>query len=116
MIQVTPEKALREKAVFAAFIYDVVLLPLALVVALKSGSLTMLAEVMRGIFLVSVAILSWVTLRRIHRQQTGGYDFGLGKMSRCCPSWWRLRSAFRLRLSGTSPSAARLSFRTKSAS
>lgn len=76
----TPEKKLREKAVFAAFIYDVVLLPLAFFVALKSGSLTMLAEVLRGVFLVSVAVLSWFTLRRIHRQKTGAYDFGLGKM------------------------------------
>lgn len=77
---ITPDKALREKAVFAAFIFDVILLPLALFIALKSGSLTMLAEVIRGIFLVSVAVLSWFTLRRIHRQQLGGYDFGLGKM------------------------------------
>lgn len=76
----TPEKQLRERALFGAFIYDVILLPLAFVVAVKSGSLTMLAEVLRGVFLVSMAIVSWFTLRRIHRGRTGQYDFGLGKL------------------------------------
>lgn len=76
----TPEKLLREKAVFASFIYDVILLPLAFFVAIKSDSLTMLAEVLRGVFLVSVAVLSWFTLRRIHRDRTGAFDFGLGKL------------------------------------
>lgn len=75
-----PEKILREKAVFASFIYDVFLIPVFLWVAIKVGSLTMLGEVLRGIFLVSVAVLSWITLRRIHRGRTGDYDFGLGKM------------------------------------
>lgn len=76
----SPEKALRERAVFASFIYDVVPLPVACYVAVASGSLTMLGEALRGVFLVSMAILSWITLRRIHRGRVGGYDFGLGKM------------------------------------
>jgi cation diffusion facilitator family transporter len=75
-----PERVLREKAVFASFIYDVVPLPIAFVVAIMSGSLTMLGEVLRGVFLVSMAFLSWITLRRIHRGRDGGYDFGLGKL------------------------------------
>ena len=65
---------------FASFIYDVVPLPIACYVAVASGSLTMLGEALRGVFLVSMAILSWFTLRRIHRGRTGGYDFGLGKV------------------------------------
>lgn len=76
----SPEKVLREKAVFASFIYDVVPLPIACYVAVASGSLTMLGEALRGVFLVSMAILSWITLRRIHRGRIGGYDFGLGKV------------------------------------
>jgi ferrous-iron efflux pump FieF len=79
-MDLTPEKALRERAVFASFIYDVVPLPIACYVAVASGSLTMLGEALRGIFLVSMAILSWITLRRIHRGRIGGYDFGLGKV------------------------------------
>jgi cation diffusion facilitator family transporter len=39
----------------------------------------MIGEVLRGVPLIAVAIVSWLTLRRIHRGRTGGYDFGLGK-------------------------------------
>lgn len=70
----------REQAVFLAFILDCLLLPLAAWVALQVGSLTLIAEVLRGILLVIIAIFSWLTLRRIHRRRTGGYDFGLGKV------------------------------------
>lgn len=79
-MQLSSEKTLRERAVFASFIYDVVPLPIACYVAVASGSLTMLGEALRGVFLVTMAILSWITLRRIHRGRVGGYDFGLGKV------------------------------------
>lgn len=65
---------------FSAFIYDCLLIGPYLWIALSVGSLTMLAEVMRGFLLVLVAILSWVTLRKIHRDQTSAYDFGMGKV------------------------------------
>ncbi len=79
-MSLTPDKILREKAVFASFIYDLVLLPVVLYVAVNSDSLTMLGEALRGVFLVIMAVLSWITLRRIHRGRTGGFDFGLGKV------------------------------------
>ena len=77
---VTPEKLQRERAVFSAFIYDLFLIGPYLWVALQVGSLTILGEVMRGGLLITVAILSWITLRKIHRGQTGDYDFGMGKV------------------------------------
>ena len=76
----TPELRQRERAIFSAFILDCALAPPLLWVALQVHSLTLLAEVLRSVLLVTVAILSWATLRKIHRGQTGGYDFGLGKM------------------------------------
>ena len=76
----TTEKLQRERAVFAAFIYDCVLIGPYLWVSIQVGSLTLLGEVLRGTLLVSVAIASWITLRRIHRGQTGAYDFGMGKV------------------------------------
>lgn len=76
----TPEKLQRERAVFSAFIYDMMLIPPYLWIAIQVGSLTILGEVMRGILLVTVAVLSWQTLRKIHRGQTGDYDFGMGKV------------------------------------
>jgi len=66
--------------VFLAFFYDCLLIPPYLWIATSVGSLTMLAEVLRGTLLVIVAILSWVTLRKIHRGRTGAYDFGMGKV------------------------------------
>jgi cation diffusion facilitator family transporter len=76
----TPDKLQRERAVFAAFIYDCCIIGPYFWIAIQVGSLTILAEVLRGILLVSVAIASWITLRRIHRGQTGSYDFGMGKV------------------------------------
>jgi len=75
----TPAQRHSERAVFAAFAYDCLLLPPYLWVAIQVDSVTMIGECMRGALMVSVAIASWLTLRRIHRGQTAGYDFGLGK-------------------------------------
>jgi cation diffusion facilitator family transporter len=75
----TSEQRQSERAVFAAFAYDCLLLPAYLWVGLQVGSLTMLGEILRGVLLITIAVASWLTLRRIHRGQTGGYDFGLGK-------------------------------------
>jgi len=76
----TPDQLQRERAVFSAFIYDCLLIPPYFWISLNVGSMTLLAEVLRGVLLVCVAILSWVTLRKIHRGQTGAYDFGMGKV------------------------------------
>lgn len=76
----TPEKLQRERAVFASFIYDCLLIVPYFWVAVQVGSLTLLGEVLRGALLIGAAVASWTTLRRIHRGQTGAYDFGLGKV------------------------------------
>ncbi|HET6599313.1 MAG TPA: cation transporter [Burkholderiaceae bacterium] len=76
---VTLEQRQSERAIFAAFVYDCLLLPPYLWVAIQVNSITMVGECMRGVLMVGVAVASWLTLRRIHRRRTGGYDFGLGK-------------------------------------
>ena len=76
----TPEKLQRERALFAAFIYDCMIVVPYFLITLHVGSLTILGEVLRGVLLISVAIASWITLRRIHRGQMGAYDFGMGKI------------------------------------
>ena len=65
---------------FFAFAFDLLLIGPYLWVAIQVGSLTILGEVMRGALLITVAILSWLTLRKIHRGHTGDYDFGMGKV------------------------------------
>lgn len=76
---ITPEQRQSERAVFAAFAYDCLLIPPYLWIAIEVNSLTMVGEWIRGTLLAAIAIVSWLTLRRIHRGRTGGYDFGLGK-------------------------------------
>lgn len=76
----TPQKLQIERALLSSFFYDLLLIGPYLWVALQVGSLTMLGELIRGALLITVAIISFVTMRRIHREQTGGYDFGMGKL------------------------------------
>ena len=75
----TPEQRQSERAVFAAFAYDCLLMPAYFWIAIEVNSITIMGECLRGAPLIALAIVSWFTLRRIHRQRTGGYDFGLGK-------------------------------------
>ena len=75
----TPAQRQSERAVFAAFVYDCLLIPPYLWVAIQVDSVTMVGECLRGVLMISVAVASWCTLRRIHRRRTAGYDFGLGK-------------------------------------
>lgn len=76
----TPQQLQSERALLSSFAYDLLLIGPYMWVALQVGSLTILGEVMRGALLITVGIISLVTMRRIHRGQTGGYDFGMGKL------------------------------------
>jgi ferrous-iron efflux pump FieF len=75
-----PQELQSERAMLSAFAYDLLLIGPYLWVALQVGSLTIMGEVVRGALLITVGIISLITLRKIHRGQTGGYDFGMGKM------------------------------------
>ncbi len=77
---ITPREQQSERALLSAFVYDLMLIGPYLWVALQVGSLTILGEVIRGALLITVGIISLVTMRKIHRGQTGGYDFGMGKL------------------------------------
>jgi ferrous-iron efflux pump FieF len=76
----TPRELQSERALLSAFAYDLLLIGPYLWVAVQVGSLTILGEVIRGALLITVGIISLVTMRKIHRGQTGGYDFGMGKL------------------------------------
>ena len=76
----TPRELKSEQALLSAFGYDLLLWGPYLWVALQVGSLTILGEVIRGAMMITVGIVSLVTMRKIHRGQTGGYDFGMGKL------------------------------------
>jgi divalent metal cation (Fe/Co/Zn/Cd) transporter len=75
----TAEQRQRERAVLSAFAYDLCIVVPYTWIAIEVNSITMIGEVLRGVLLITVAIVSWLTVRRIHRERTGAYDFGLGK-------------------------------------
>ena len=70
----------REIAVAVAVALDVVILIPYTYVGIAAGSWTIIAECLRGLLLVIVGIVSLVTLRRIHRQRLGAYEYGAGKL------------------------------------
>ncbi len=76
----TETQSRMERAVFLSFAYDCVLIFPYAVVAVLVGSITMIGEIVRGFLLIAVAISSLTTLRRIHRNHTSVYDYGLGKI------------------------------------
>lgn len=53
-------------------------------IAFIGGSLTILAEAIRGTLGQLVEIYSLVVLRRIHRNRFGSFDFGVGKLEQAC--------------------------------
>jgi cation diffusion facilitator family transporter len=70
----------RESALIMALSLDGAMLFLYLVIGIWAGSITILAEAIRGGLLLIVGLASLVTLRRIHRGQLGPYDYGAGKL------------------------------------
>ena len=59
---------------------DVLLATQMLVVAVWSGSLTLLADAMRGCLLTLTELFAYVVMRRIHRGRLPSYQYGSGKI------------------------------------
>ena len=70
----------REVAVALAVALDIVILIPYSYVGIATESWTIIAEAIRGVLLIAVGIISFITLRRIHRQRLGAYDYGAGKL------------------------------------
>ncbi|MFG1290355.1 cation diffusion facilitator family transporter [Xanthobacter versatilis] len=72
----------KEHAVLLAVLLDLGLfLPYAVTTA-YTGSLAMLAEILRGGLLLLVEGTAYMALRAVHRGQVHSYDFGVGKLER----------------------------------
>lgn len=80
----TPNEAERreERAILIAILLDLSLAVPYTVTALIIGSLSMLSDVLRGSLLLVVAIVSWQTLRELHRGKVASYEYGIGKLER----------------------------------
>lgn len=70
----------KEYSLARAILLDLGIYACLVVVALVSGSLTILAEVPRGGLLLAIEIISLITLRRSHRGLFSQYEYGIGKI------------------------------------
>lgn len=71
-----------ERAILIAILLDLSLaLPYG-AAALIIGSLSMLSDLLRGVLLLVVAVVSLHTLRQLHRGRIAGYEYGIGKLER----------------------------------
>eukprot|EP01031_Cornospumella_fuschlensis_P016908 gene16908-20670_t len=52
------------------------------ITAVATGSVSILSELLRGALLLITEMLGLYTLRCVHRNKVGGFDFGLGKAER----------------------------------
>ena len=70
----------RERAIAFALAVDGVLLFLCTIAAIAAGSLTMAAELLRGVLMTIIEVSSLLVMRRIHRGRTAILEFGSAKL------------------------------------
>ncbi|MGD9508716.1 MAG: cation diffusion facilitator family transporter [Geminicoccaceae bacterium] len=84
MTALTPEQRTRERSIWLSIWLDTLIEVAMFTIALVGGSLTILAEAVRGTLGQLVEIYSLVVLRRIHRGGFVSFDFGVGKLEQAC--------------------------------
>jgi divalent metal cation (Fe/Co/Zn/Cd) transporter len=83
-VTLTPEQRGRERALILVALLDGTLVCLLLLVGVLGGSLTCVAEALRGGLVDLIALVSLFVMRRLHRGTLRGYDFGTGKIEQLC--------------------------------
>src|SRR5262245_7726726 len=59
---------------------DAVMIAAYTMAAILAGSLTMLAELIRGVLMTAIEVVALMVMRRIHRGRTAVFEFGSGKL------------------------------------
>jgi divalent metal cation (Fe/Co/Zn/Cd) transporter len=80
----TAEQRGRERALILVALLDGTLVCLLLVVGVLGGSLTCVAEALRGGLVDLIALVSLFVMRRLHRGTLTGFEFGTGKIEQLC--------------------------------
>jgi len=81
----TAEQRARERAVLVAVSVDwPIALGVMFPVGLLGGSLTMIADAVRGTLLLMVETYSLIVMRRINRGKVAEFEFGTGKLEQIC--------------------------------
>jgi divalent metal cation (Fe/Co/Zn/Cd) transporter len=70
----------RERSLFTAILLDLTTTVPLIAVVLWSGSLTMLADLVRAVLLIALELFAFHTMRKVHRRRLLHYDFGTGKL------------------------------------
>ncbi len=70
----------RERAIGFAIIVDAFMLAALFLTAIASGSLTILAETVRGTLMFTLELIAYLTMRRVHRGRFHAFDYGSGKV------------------------------------
>jgi divalent metal cation (Fe/Co/Zn/Cd) transporter len=78
--RITPEQQAEESSVQFGLVADSGLLVVLLLSGILGGSLTILAEAIRGALMSLTEIFSLVVMRRIHRGELADLEFGTGKL------------------------------------
>lgn len=72
----------QEKSLLRAILLDTSILTAMIVASIASGSLTVLAELLRGVLALSTEVVSLVTMLRFHRGKFAEFEYGIGKIER----------------------------------
>jgi divalent metal cation (Fe/Co/Zn/Cd) transporter len=83
-ISLTAEQRGRERALILVALLDGTMVGLLLLVGTLGGSLTCVAEALRGGLVDLIALISLFVMRRLHRGTLSGFDFGTGKIEQLC--------------------------------
>jgi cation diffusion facilitator family transporter len=78
----TPAQRGQERSLLRAIALDFAMLAAIIVAAVTSGSLTVLAELLRGVLLYSIEIITFITMWRSHRGKFAEFEYGIGKIER----------------------------------
>ena len=78
--ELTDQQRQRERSVEVALAMDMVMIAAYSLATLVAGSLTMLAELIRGVLMTLIEIFALVIMKRIHRGRTAVFEFGSGKL------------------------------------
>jgi len=70
----------REAAIGFAIMVDAAMLAWLFLTVLASGSLTILAELVRGSLMFTLELIAYLTMRRVHRGRFHAFDYGPGKV------------------------------------
>ncbi|WP_191061160.1 cation diffusion facilitator family transporter [Geminicoccus harenae] len=79
-----PQERQRERSILFGLTLDLMIGVPVLLAGIVGGSLTSLAEAVRGLLMIAIEAYSLVVLRRIHRGQLVDFEFGVGKLEQMC--------------------------------